>query len=86
MFSRNFKFFSLFQMLQLLPGIKSRVSFYIFDEAIISVTRSHNSAGVKTPFSVIIPVINSAGVTSNAGFQQPMPTIRRNNLVIVRTF
>lgn len=33
-----------------------------------------NSFGLKTPTSVIIPVINSAGVTSNDGFQTPIPS------------
>lgn len=28
-----------------------------------------NSSGLKTPYSVIIPVIKFAGVTSNEGFQ-----------------
>jgi hypothetical protein len=32
-----------------------------------------SSDGWKTPFSVIIPVISRAGVTSNAGFQQVTP-------------
>uniref|UniRef100_A0A182M8V7 Uncharacterized protein n=1 Tax=Anopheles culicifacies TaxID=139723 RepID=A0A182M8V7_9DIPT len=31
------------------------------------------SLGFNTPRSVIMPVISSAGVTSNAGFQHPMP-------------
>lgn len=30
---------------------------------------SSNSSGLNTPCSVIMPVINEAGVTSNAGFQ-----------------
>lgn len=38
--------------------------------------RFNNSAGLKTPFSVIIPAIRFAGVTSNAGFQQLIPGIK----------
>lgn len=34
-----------------------------------------SSDGRKTPFSVIIPVISLAGVTSNAGFQHVTPEI-----------
>jgi len=34
-----------------------------------------SSEGRKTPFSVIIPLISRAGVTSNAGFQQVTPAI-----------
>jgi len=37
--------------------------------------RVESSDGRKTPFSVIIPVISRAGVTSNAGFQQVTPAI-----------
>lgn len=37
---------------------------------------ARNSLGLKTPFSVIIAVISSAGVTSNAGFQQLIPRTR----------
>lgn len=33
-----------------------------------------NSSGEKVPISVIIPVIKLAGVTSNAGFQQSIPS------------
>lgn len=32
------------------------------------------SSGLKTPVSVIMAVINLAGVTSNAGFQHFMPS------------
>ena len=35
--------------------------------------KSINSEGWYTPFSVIIPAIREAGVTSNAGFQQEIP-------------
>jgi len=34
---------------------------------------AESSAGVKTPFSVIIPSINEAGVTSKAGFHTEIP-------------
>lgn len=40
-----------------------------------------SSCGENTPRSVIIPVISSAGVTSNAGFQHDIPTI--NNTYII---
>lgn len=39
-----------------------------------------SSDGRKTPFSVIIPVISRAGVTSNAGFQQVTPEIDISSL------
>lgn len=35
-------------------------------------------SGANTPFSVMIPVIKAAGVTSNEGFQQLMPEIKKN--------
>ena len=39
---------------------------------------ARNSLGLNTPFSVIIAVISSAGVTSNAGFQHDMPESNKN--------
>lgn len=36
---------------------------------------SRNFSGLKTPTSVMIPVIKAAGVTSKAGFQQVIPAI-----------
>jgi hypothetical protein len=40
-----------------------------------------SSDGLKTPFSVIIPVIRFAGVTSNAGFQQLIPVNIQSHVV-----
>lgn len=42
---------------------------------LISLTRSNSSDVWKTPFSVIMPVMRLAGVTSNAGFQHAIPIV-----------
>jgi hypothetical protein len=34
--------------------------------------RAHSSCGLKIPAGVMMPVINSAGVTSNPGFRAPL--------------
>jgi hypothetical protein len=34
--------------------------------------RAHNSRGFKIPIGVMMPVINSAGVTSKPGFNAPL--------------
>lgn len=41
--------------------------------ALWALNLSCSSAGLKTPNSVTMPVISSAGVTSNAGFQHDIP-------------
>jgi len=48
----------------------------IFFSLSFVVNLSSNCDGASTPNSVMIPpVINSAGVTSNAGFQQSIPAV-----------
>lgn len=42
---------------------------------------SFNFSVAKTPFSVIIPVIKLAGVTSNDGFQQLIPETRGKQIM-----